>query len=256
MDYFKDWRGFTSGLCFISIMFALGMLLPSCEKTEGRGGTGSISGTLVEYFYNDDYSSLIFQKPAVDEEVFILYGEEESVGDRVVTGASGEFRFKYLYPGTYNIYYQTRDSTDIVDMNTEKMYEVVLDKGEDLDLGELEMLSTLDYDEGAAVIRGVVREITYDKDSRWPNLVPVYDDFAYEQEIYLTYGNHTYYDDRIRTQHDGSFEFANLIPGKYLIFLYSDDVTRDTDKVVIKREVIITEMDQVVDLGLITIEKI
>ena len=256
MYFFNVRRKYASGFTYIAILLIQATIFSSCEKKEGRGGTGSISGTLMEYFYNDDYSSLILQKPAVDEEIFILYGKEASVGDRVVSGASGEFRFNYLYPGSYTIYYRTRDSTEILDMNVEKVYEVNLDKGEDKDLGELQKLSTLDWDEGAAVIRGVVKEIAYDKDSRWPNLVVDYIDFAYEHEVYLTYGNHSYYDDRIRTQHDGSFEFDRLIPGKYLIFLYSDDVTRETDRVVIKREVTITEMDQVVDLGEITIEKI
>jgi hypothetical protein len=254
MLIFNVRRKYTFGLSYIAGLLILATIFSSCEKS--RGGTGSISGTLMEYFYNDDYSSLIMQKAAVDKEIFILYGEEGSVGDRVVTGASGEFRFKYLYPGNYTIYYLSRDSTEVLDMNVEKMIEVRLEKGEDKDLGELQKLSTLDYDEGAAKIRGVVKEIVYDEDSRWPNLVVDYIDFAYEQEIYLTYGNHSYYDDRIRTQHDGSFEFNQLIPGKYLIFLYSDDVTRETDRVVIKREVTITEMDQVVDLGEITIEKI
>lgn len=249
-------RKIFSGLSSMAVLLFLAIVSSSCEKTEGRGGTGSISGMLMEYFYNDDYSSLILQKPAVDEEIFILYGEEESVGDRVVTGASGEFRFNYLYPGTYYIYHRSRDSTHILDVNVEKMYEVKLNKGEDKDLGELQKLSTLDFDEGAAVIRGVVKEIAYDDDSRWPNLVVDYIDFAYEQEVYLTYGKHSFYDERIRTQHDGSFEFSHLIPGNYLIFLYSEDVTRETDRIVIKREVTITEMDQVVDLGEITIEKI
>lgn len=254
--FLKGWRNYFTGFYIIAGLLLLMMLPSSCEKIEGKGGTGSISGILTEHFYNDDYSSLIMQKPAVDEEIFILYGDEQSVGDREVTGITGEFRFTYLYPGSYVIYYMTRDSTSVVDMNIEKVYEVELDKGEDLDLGELEKLSTLDYDEGSAVIRGVVKEIAYDSDSRWPNLVKEYEDFAYEHEVYLTYGNHSYYDNRNRTQHDGSFEFSNLIPGNYLIFLYSDDVTRETDKVVIKREVVITEMDQVVDLGEITIEKI
>jgi hypothetical protein len=252
----KGRGNYASGLSYVAILFLLATVFSSCETTEGRGGTGSISGLLMEYFYNDDYSSLIMQEPAVDEELFILYGADGSVGDRVVTGASGEFRFNYLYPGDYTIYYRTRDSTQVLDRNVEKLIQVKLDKGEDKDLGELQLLSTLDYDEGAAVIRGVVKEIAYDKESRWPNLVVDYIDFAYEQEVYLTYGNHNYFDDRIRTQHDGSFEFSKLIPGKYLIFLYSDDVTRVTDRVVIKREVTITEMDQVVDLGEITIEKI
>ncbi|MCK4989326.1 MAG: hypothetical protein KAS29_02530, partial [Bacteroidales bacterium] len=44
----------------------------SCEKSEGLGGTGSISGSVMEQFYNDDYSLLIHEKPAVDEDVFIV----------------------------------------------------------------------------------------------------------------------------------------------------------------------------------------
>ena len=47
----------------------------SCEKSEGPGGTGSIAGTVMEQFYNDDYSLLILEKPAVDEEIFIVYGD-------------------------------------------------------------------------------------------------------------------------------------------------------------------------------------
>ena len=102
----------------------------------------------------------------------------------------------------------------------------------------------------------MVKEIKYDKASVWPNLVIEYIDFAYEQEIYLTYGHHTFYDKRIRTQYDGSFEFSELIPGKYLVFLYSEDVTGETDRVPLKFEVTISEMDEVVDMGEITIEKI
>jgi hypothetical protein len=231
------------------------LALDSCTKMEGEGGTGSISGTIMEHFYNDDYSMLIYTAPAVDEEVFIMYGDDQTVGDRIRTSATGAFRFDFLYPGHYTVYYQTRDSTALLEEDVEKLIEVNLDRGEEAGLGELVKLTTLKFDEGAAVIRGVVKLIDYVDESRWPNLVVDNIDFAYEQEIYLTYGNHTFYDDRIRTQHDGSFEFRNLIPGDYLVFLYSEDVTRVTDKVVLKFEVTITEMDQVVDLGEITIEE-
>lgn len=228
----------------------------SCEKSEGRGGTGSISGVIVEQFYNDDYSDLLYESPAVDEEIFIIYGNNAEVGASNETAMNGEFRFKYLYPGSYTLYFQTEDSTAAFDEDTEKVVQVELAKGEDLDLGELVKISSLDYNDGAATIRGVVRMIKYDKDSRWPNLVIEYIDFAYEQEVYLTYGNHSFYDKRIRTQHDGSFEFSGLIPGKYLIFLYSDDVKREKGTEPVKLEVTITEMDELVELGEITIEKI
>lgn len=227
----------------------------SCSKMEGEGGTGSISGIVTEYFYNDDFSQLIYSEPAVDEEVFILYGEDQALGDRIRTSNNGAFRFDFLYQGNYTVYFQTEDSLDIPGEDVEKLVEVSLKRGEEADLDELAKLTTLDFDDGAAVIRGVVKVIDYVNASRWPNLVVDYIDFAYEQEVYLTYGNHTYYDERIRTGHDGSFEFRKLIPGDYLVFLYSEDVTRLTDKVVLEFEVTITEMDQVIDLGEITIEE-
>jgi len=252
----KGRKRFTHVTFFMICVITLVLFLQACEKSEGRGGTGSISGIVMEHFYNDDFSEHLFQRPAVDEEVFILYGNNAEVGSSAETAMNGEFRFKYLYPGSYTIYFQTEDSTSAIGEDTETFVQVELAKGQDLDLGEMVKLSSLDYDDGAATIRGVVKEIKYDNDSRWPNLVIEYIDFAYEQEVYLTYGNHTFYDKRIRTQHDGSFEFSNLIPGKYLIFLYSEDVTDQTGRLPLKYEVTITEMDELVDLGEITIEKI
>lgn len=244
------------GVVIVLLLLTTICLLPSCEKDEGQGGSGSISGTIVEQFYNDDYSALIYQKPAVDEDVFVLYGDENTLGDRTITGVTGEFRFDFLYPGHYNIYFLTRDSTTVLDENQVRMFEVNLERGEKVDLGTLEKLSTLDYNDGSAVIKGVVKVINYVNESSWPNLIVEYIDFAHEHEVYLTYGNHSFYDKRVRTQYNGYFEYDNLIPGDYLIFLYSEDVTKRTKHVVLKYEVTITEFDQVVDLGEITIEKL
>ena len=81
-------------IVFLSFLI---VLLPlSCQKSEGLGGTGSIAGTITEQFYNDDYSLLIYEKPAVDEEVYIVYGNSEELGNRVRTNNLGQFRFKYL----------------------------------------------------------------------------------------------------------------------------------------------------------------
>ncbi len=245
-----------SGL-YISVLFmAVLSGFTSCEKSEGKGGTGSISGSIMEHFYNDDYSDHLFQAPAVDEEIFIMYGDDNILDDNTFTGLTGDFRFKYLYPGRYYIYYKTQDSTRSLDWNVEKFYLVELGNGEHVNLGNLDKLSTLDYNDGTSTIRGQVQEIKYEDESRWPNLVIEYTAPAYEHEIYLTYANHTYYDKRIRTQHDGTFEFDELIPGEYLVFLYSEDVTRVVDKVVLKFEVTVTENEQVVDIGRITIENI
>jgi len=241
-------------IAFLAFLF---VLLPlSCQKSAGLGGTGSISGTITEQFYNDDYSLLIYEKPAVDEEVYIVFGTNEELGNRERTNDLGQFRFKYLYPGNYRVYFISDDSSSVLNMDVEKLYELNLDRGEDYKLGRLEKLSTLDFDEGTAMIKGVVKVIDYVDLSTYPDLVIEKTYYATEQEVYLTYNNHTFYDERIRTQTGGVFEFRKLIPGKYLIFLYSDDVTGESDKVTLEFEVNIDDLEQVVDLGEIVIEKL
>ncbi len=245
-----------SCLKIIALSLTLALLSFSCQKSEGLGGTGSISGTVTEYFYNDDFSMLIFEKPAVDEEIFIVFGDKKEVGNRVRTNHLGQFRFKYLYPGSYQVYFSSEDSLSEVNLNVEKLYEVELEGGEDLDLGPLEKLNTIDYDDGSAIIKGVVKVIDYVDSSVWPNLVIEKSYYATEQEVYLTYHNHTFYDDRIHTQGGGVFEFGGLIPGKYLVFLHSDDVTGESDKITLEFEVSIDDLDQVLDLGEIVIKKL
>ena len=241
----------------IVLLLLLFVLLPlSCEKSEGLGGTGSIAGTITEQFFNDDYSLLIHEKPAVDEEVFIVFGTSEELGNRVRTNNMGQFTFKYLYPGDYQVYFISGDSAAVLNMDVEKLYEVELDQGEDKDLGRLEKLSTLDFDDGTAMIKGVVKVIDYVDTSAWPDLVIEKTYYATEKEVYLTYNKHTFYDERIRTQAEGVFEFGRLIPGKYVVFVHSDDVTGESDKVTLEFELSIDDLDQVIDLGEIVIEKL
>jgi len=230
-------------------------LFLACEKSEGPGGKGSVSGTVTEQFYNDDFSVMVYEMPAVDEDIFIVYGDQKEVGDRVRTNHLGQFRFRYLYPGDYQVYFMSEDSASVLDMKAGKLYDVELERGEEVDLGTLEKLSRLDFDDGAARIRGVIKVVDYVDTSSWPNLVIDKIYYATEQEIYLTYNKHTFYDERIRSQEGGVFEFGDLIPGEYRVFLYSDDVTGETDKVTLTFDRTITGLEQVVDLGEIVIEK-
>lgn len=242
----------------VKVVVFLMMVSPlflSCEKSEGPGGNGSISGTVTEQFYNDDFSVMVYEMPAVDEDIFIVYGDQKEVGDRVRTNHLGQFRFKWLYPGNYQVYFMSADSTSVLEVDVGKLYDVELERGEDVNLGTLEKLSTLDFDEGAAMIKGVVKVIDYVDTSSWPNLVIDKIYYATEQEIYLTYNKHTFYDERIRSQEGGVFEFGELIPGDYRVFLYSDDMTGETDKVTLSFDVTISGLEQVVDLGEIVIEK-
>ena len=52
----------------------------SCTQNEGYGGTSGIEGVLITKYYNDDYSLLIKEEAAIDEDVFILFGEDDFLG--------------------------------------------------------------------------------------------------------------------------------------------------------------------------------
>lgn len=237
------------------ILAPLCFMLISCQQSEGRGGTGSISGTLSELTFNDDFSRLLQERPAVEQEVYIVYGDEMGVGDRVRTDAGGQFIFEFLYPGDYQVFYMSEDSTALYDGDLEKTTEVRLDRDEDYDLGIMEKFRTLDFDDGSATIKGLVMETDYIEIS-WPDLIAEDRYPALEQEVYLTYGSHVFYDERIRTQHDGTFAFTGLIPGDYLVFVYSENVTDGSgDKIPITIELSIDDPDQVYDMGSIEIQK-
>ncbi|HPR31065.1 MAG TPA: hypothetical protein PLK12_03175, partial [Prolixibacteraceae bacterium] len=116
----------------------------------------------------------------------------------------------------------TRQAPDEIEMAK----EITLEKNDTLYLNDLYLFRSLQWDEGTSSIKGRVFVVNYaDNSKEYKYTVP-----AKEQEIYLTYGDHDFYDERVRTQDDGTFVFSNLIRGKYRIFMYSRDIeNEDTD---------------------------
>jgi len=249
-------KGISGRIMIVTVITGTLLLMASCDQPEGYGGTAAIKGKIETSFYNEEYSDLVKQEPAVDEEVFLLFGENETVGDKVETSATGAFEFAYLNPGKYQLYYTSQDSTKSDDAEYPVIIDVELEAGQDLDLGTLGRIETMDYDDGAAKIFGVIKLINYKNTSEYPFLEVKDTSFAQEQEVYLIYNNRDYYDDRIRTSYNGYFEFSNLIPGEYEIFTYSEDITGGTEDVVVSHKVTITEPEQEEDLGVIFIEQL
>lgn len=234
-----------SGLLSLAVAF---LLISSCSQDEGIGGSCKISGTVVERVYNDDFSLLLEKRSPADEDVFLAFGSNNSVGEKTSTGLNGEFEFNYLWPGTYTLFYYTEDSL----YSKEKVARTVvveLSGKEKKQLDTLYIDKTRDWDEGNATISGKVMVTNYKNGSEWPNLEKKDVTPAQEQEVYITYGNHLFYDERTRTQDDGTFYFTNLIKGNYRIFLYSEDVTGGTAQIVKEYTVTITEDNQMVNLN-------
>ncbi|MCF8358009.1 MAG: hypothetical protein K9H26_04570 [Prolixibacteraceae bacterium] len=229
---------------FIAIIsgVTLGLLMQySCTQPEGIGGNCHIKGNIWVNYYNDDFSLLQYDSiPAKDEDVFLLFGEETVIGEDVTTSYTGNFEFNYLWPGNYTLYYYSEDTTCQAPDDVEIIREITLEKNETLVLNDLVTYKSLKWDEGTSSITGRVFVTNYsDKDKTFKYNVP-----AKEQEIYLTYGNHHFYDERIRTQDDGTFVFPNLIKGTYRIFMYSRDIAENTDYFVIDTTVDIAGHNQ------------
>lgn len=55
----------------ILVLFTI-FLLPSCEKEEGEGGTGTIEGRVYALNYNSDFSIKLGEYYAPDVDVFII----------------------------------------------------------------------------------------------------------------------------------------------------------------------------------------
>lgn len=98
-------------LTYLSFIIACIVLLGSCEKEAGEGGSATITGKVFVRDYNSSFTTLNREYFAPDEDVYIIYGDDPSYGDRVRTSFDGSYMFKYLREGKYKIYVYSDDST-------------------------------------------------------------------------------------------------------------------------------------------------
>jgi hypothetical protein len=96
-------------LLFLST--ALQLLLNSCKKEAGEGGTSFIKGRVYAKYYNKNFTLLADSAYAPDVDIYIIYGDEFSYGERKRTSYNGTYEFKFLQKGTYKLFAYTRDSS-------------------------------------------------------------------------------------------------------------------------------------------------
>ncbi|GIV27414.1 MAG: hypothetical protein KatS3mg027_1228 [Bacteroidia bacterium] len=80
------------------------------KKPPGKGGNSSIKGKVTLRKYNASTQTFSLIYPAKDVDVYIIYGNELSYGDRIRTDYEGDFEFKYLRKGDYTIYVYSIDT--------------------------------------------------------------------------------------------------------------------------------------------------
>lgn len=92
----NTFRLFLVALCSI-------IIFSGCKNGPGTGGRASITGKVHVKNYNS-LCVLSSEYYAPDEDVYIIYGDDASYGDRIKTGPDGTFVFNYLRTGKYTIY--------------------------------------------------------------------------------------------------------------------------------------------------------
>jgi hypothetical protein len=88
-------------LLFASIIV---MLFAACEKEAGEGGTSEIRGKVYVLDYNADMMYLLKEYYAPEEDVYIIYGDDDIYTERFRTNYDGSFVFRYLRKGKYKIF--------------------------------------------------------------------------------------------------------------------------------------------------------
>jgi len=88
----------------IIFLLLIAVSFMSCEKEAGEGGTSEIRGKIYVNKYNADMSDTIKKYYAQEEDVYIIYGDDDIYSDRTRTNYDGSFIFKYLQKGKYKIF--------------------------------------------------------------------------------------------------------------------------------------------------------
>jgi hypothetical protein len=226
------------------VFMGLGILVFSgCKKVEGPGGESTIKGTLMLKVYDVDYKVLQRIVPAADENVYITFGNNDYVGDKVVSGADGSFRFDYLQAGTYKIVVYSEDSIGSMDKKASVIKVVTLGDSKTVVLDTMYKMKTVNFDQGYASVSGRIWTINWTR-----YYIDIIDtSYATERDVYLIYGDHKVFDQRYRTNYDGMYEFDNLIVGDYTMFVYSEDIYGAPQLHTLKYKFKVNNQNQVVD---------
>ena len=197
----------------IFVLLSITIMLFSCTKEAGKGGASKIKGRIIVEEYSEYNNQHVRTYYAVDESVYIIYGNKDYYSDRVKTDGNGYYEFSGLQRGDYEIYAYTQDENQdkipyVVKVNIES-------NGSEVDASYIRVK---DYvSKGSASVTG--RLFVYDYNSDLTALKDTF--YGADRYVYFALKNNETYIDRVKTNPDGYFLFNNLLPGDYEVYAYS-----------------------------------
>ena len=212
-------------------------LLGSCTKEEGFGGNSSIVGYLKTKVYNEDFSQKIEEHYTADEYVYIIFGEDEGYSERVKTNYDGAFVFKYLKKGNYKVFAYSKDKANPQDNSVlAKIKEINISESKSIVYSDDIIIDdNLPKEKGQATITGKV----FVKKTKNGKVVAEY--YGMDERVYLVFGDEINYQDQVKTNYNGEFQFKGLNIGTYTLYCYSKDIDNQSPsgEVVVKMTVTI-----------------
>lgn len=198
---------------FLLALVAAVLLLSSCNKGEGKGGTCTIQGYVKLVHHPDDNFELTADTMAAAKtDVFIVYGDDAYFGDDAETGFDGLYQFEYLTPGDYTVYaYSILPSGEKVAVSE----KVTLNRGAVAQVPTLYIHDGKAY--GTSIVKGQVHATYYHNGSYRG------EGWAYEHRVYIRKTGEDLQFDDVRVGVDGYFAFQKLQPGEYEIFTVTED---------------------------------
>ena len=199
--------------------FAASLLLSSCNKGPGEGGTGTLQGYVkLVHHPDDDYTLTPDTMVAAKTDVFIIYGDAAYFGDDTETDANGMYQFEYLRPGDYTVYaYSTLPSGEKVAVRE----TVNLQRGAVAQVPMLYIHDGKAY--GTSIVMGKVHAAYFHNGSYQG------EGWACEHRVYIRrVGEDVPFDDT-RVGPDGYFAFQKLQPGEYEVYTVTQDLNEVPD---------------------------
>jgi len=95
---------------YLIVSVAILALFTACQKSEGEGGTSSITGYVLVNDYDSD-GDLKATYYAPDEAVYIVYGDNTIYDDDKKTNYDGGYKFTDLFPGEYKMFAYSKCDT-------------------------------------------------------------------------------------------------------------------------------------------------
>jgi hypothetical protein len=204
----------------IIYLMILAVFVFSCSKEEGEGGNSVITGKVFAKIYNNTFTHMLDSFYQPDADVYIIYGDDETYSDDYSTNWDGSYRFEYLRKGNYKLFvYSIDTSGNSGSVPVPVMVEVkVPGNNETITVDDIVILDKCDYDEGTSSITGKVWVEDYNAER--DNLRGTY--YGADIDVFIIYEDDPYSFDDVKTNHNGVFQFNNLVKGTYTVYALSE----------------------------------